>query len=278
MTQTIWKTSQLFLKTNKETKVKKIEYLIDLIRDEFRIDYLNSKTIKKKVTEIYEKYDEFLSNMDEKLSTREISKSWSENNSQNTIQMPVFDMAPYEEQKVVELKVPKTLFTGPDEKNHHDVENKLHKLLNTAKSKVYIWSYTIGNGVLSVDVAKILKKRWGNNFKIITDQMQMTNKNLKKYCNDLLDWGILIKKNNNAKNLMHCKFIVIDDEFVVHGSMNLGEKSLKNYEHLTISSELKTINQFSDRFEAMWTNGNRFSDCINDDDINSNSWFEPIFL
>lgn len=107
----------------------------------------------------------------------------------------------------------------------------------------------------------------------------MTNKNLKRYCNDLLDLGILIKKNNNAKNLMHCKFMVIDNEFVVHGSMNLGEKSLKNYEHLTISSEVKTIKQFSDRFEAMWTNSNRFSDCINDDDdINSNNCFEPIFV
>lgn len=126
------------MKANKDSKERKIEYLTDLIRDEFRIDYLNSKTIKKKVAEIYEKYDEFLSNMDEKLSTREISKSSSEDNSQSSIQMPVYNMTPYEEQKVVEIKVPKTLFTGPDEKNHYDVENKLHKLLNTAKNKVYI--------------------------------------------------------------------------------------------------------------------------------------------
>jgi phosphatidylserine/phosphatidylglycerophosphate/cardiolipin synthase-like enzyme len=99
----------------------------------------------------------------------------------------------------------------------------------------------------------------------------MTNKNLKKYCNDLMSLDIPVKKNNNVKNLMHCKFMVIDDKFVVHGSMNLGEKSLKNYEHLTISSEIKSINQFANRFEAMWSNNNRFSDCFNDDDESSSS-------
>ena len=150
--------------------------------------------------------------------------------------------------------------------NHHRIEDTLHKYLYTAKKKVYIWSYTIANGVLSLDIAKHLKKRWGDNFKVITDQMQMTNKNLKKYCNDLLALKVQIRKNNNAKNLMHWKFIVIDDRYLIEGSMNLGEKSLKNYEHITVSQDKDSIKQFSERFESMWENNNRFSDYTNDDD------------
>ena len=65
---------------------------------------------------------------------------------------------------------------------------------------------------------------------------------------------------------MHWKFIVIDDRYLIEGSMNLGEKSLKNYEHITVSQDKDSIKQFSERFESMWENNNRFSDYTNDDD------------
>jgi len=48
--------------------------------------------------------------------------------------------------------------------------------------------------------------------------------------------------------------------------MNLGEKSLKNYEHITVSQDKEIIEQFSDNFLSMWANTNRFSDYTNDDD------------
>jgi len=63
--------------------------------------------------------------------------------------------------------------------------------------------------------------------------------------------------------------MIIDDKFLVEGSMNLGEKSLRNYEHLTVSTEVDTIDAFRNRFEAMWANENRFSQYTNDDDENS---------
>ena len=174
------------------------------------------------------------------------------------------------ENEISEIKT-QTYFSGPDQRNHRDLEQKLQKLLYTAKNKVWIWNYIIGNGIMSVDVANKLKKKWGVNFKIITDQMQVTNKNLKKYWNELLARGVTIKKNNNAKNLMHWKFMIIDDKYIVEGSMNLGEKSLKNYEHITISTDKHTIQAFNARFESMWNNQERFSNYTNDDSDES-SW------
>ena len=70
--------------------------------------------------------------------------------------------------------------------------------------------------------------------------------------------------------------MIIDDKYVIEGSMNLGEKSLKNYEHVTISTEPNTISTFNRRFEAMWGNDNRFSDYTNDDDDSSNGSRTPI--
>ena len=168
-------------------------------------------------------------------------------------------------------------FSGPDQRNHRELEQKLQKLLYTAKNKVLICNYIIGNGIMSFEIAKDLKNKWGNNFRIITDQMQMTNKNLKKYWNELVARGVAIKKNNNAKNLMHCKFMTIDDKYLVEGSMNLGEKSLKNYEHITISTNKEIIKQFNKRFESMWNNQDRFSIYTNDDsDESSYNLHTPI--
>ena len=94
----------------------------------------------------------------------------------------------------------------------------------------------------------------------------MTNKNLKKYSDDLLTLGVQIKKNNDAKNFMHCKFMIIDGKYLVEGSMNFGEKSLKNYEQLTVSQDEGKIKKFEQRFMQMWSNVNRFSDYVNEEE------------
>lgn len=88
---------------------------------------------------------------------------------------------------------PLIMFTGPDTKNHRSTETQLIHYLSTAQKKVLVCTYTIGNGVLSIDLAKRLKRVCKDNFKIITDQMQMTNANLKRYSNNLLDLEIPIK-------------------------------------------------------------------------------------
>lgn len=71
---------------------------------------------------------------------------------------------------------------------------------------------------------------------------------------------------------MHCKFIIIDDKYLIEGSMNLGEKSLKNYEHVTVCTDKDVLSQFEERFYQMWGNSQRFSDYTNDDeDENGNT-------
>jgi phosphatidylserine/phosphatidylglycerophosphate/cardiolipin synthase-like enzyme len=61
------------------------------------------------------------------------------------------------------------------------------------------------------------------------------------------DIGIKIKFNTIARNSMHCKFIVIDNKILIEGSMNMGKKSLENYEHITVTREQTAIDSFAER-------------------------------
>ena len=128
------------------------------------------------------------------------------------------------------------IFLGPD-KDALASKNKLQRYILKAKKQILVCSYNIANGVIDRDIAEKLQKRVGTGFKIITDQGQMNMKNIKKYNDVLFSLGIDIKFNVIAKNLMHWKFIVIDDKYLIEGSMNLGNKSLENYEHVTITED-----------------------------------------
>ena len=75
--------------------------------------------------------------------------------------------------------------------------------------------------------------------------------------------------NTVVKTRMHWKFIVIDRSIVIHGSMNLGDNSLKNYEHFTISDDKSTINQFINRFNQIWTNNEKVIDYFIDEEDNN---------
>ena len=76
---------------------------------------------------------------------------------------------------------------------------------------------------------------------------------MQKYSDSLKDSGAVIKINKKTGNkLMHCKFMIIDNRVLVHGSMNLGGKSLHNYEHVAITDSNLYINKFKRRFDQMW--------------------------
>ena len=57
--------------------------------------------------------------------------------------------------------------------------------------------------------------------------------------------------------------MIIDDKYAIHGSLNFGQKSLKNYEHFTITQDQNVIEKFNQRFRQLWDNVDRFSDYIN---------------
>lgn len=117
---------------------------------------------------------------------------------------------------------------------------------------VYICSYNIADGVLTNDLAQDISCRLKDQFKIITDQQQMRMKNIEKYTRKIHEIGVPIKFNIIAKYSMHCKFIIIDDLYLVEGSMNLGKKSLENYEHVSVHQNIAILSRFKKRFQRMW--------------------------
>ena len=107
---------------------------------------------------------------------------------------------------------------------------------------------------------KKLSNNLKENFKVITDQQQWLMKSMLQYTNILHENGVKIRMNTVAKISMHCKFMVIDRKLVIYGSMNLGEKSLKNYEHITISKDEGVIEEFILRFNEMWEDKSKMTD------------------
>lgn len=145
-----------------------------------------------------------------------------------------------------------TYFLGDDiENSHKNVKSLIKRTLLTASKDINICWYSIGS-LLDQETVQKLMKYTNNNIRVITDQSQWNSKNMEKYANMLYNEKVQIKHNTKSNHKMHCKFITIDDKFLIFGSMNLGECSLKNYEHITISQDKKTIQAFKDRFNQMF--------------------------
>ena len=56
--------------------------------------------------------------------------------------------------------------------------------------------------------------------------------------------------------------MIIDQKILVHGSMNLGQKSLNNFEHIQITEDSEMIKQFTKRFDKMWKTRLHFTEFI----------------
>jgi len=64
--------------------------------------------------------------------------------------------------------------------------------------------------------------------------------------------GIKAKKLN-SKNLLHAKFIIIDDYFLVLGSHNFTQNAFSsNYEASLIGEDAEAIKKLSNFFETLW--------------------------
>lgn len=57
----------------------------------------------------------------------------------------------------------------------------------------------------------------------------------------------------NSSSLMHHKFAVIDNKFVINGSFNWTTNApKKNHESIMITSSKKFVKQFNDEFDRLW--------------------------
>lgn len=154
----------ILLKGKRDNKTKKIEFLRELIRDEFRIDYLPEDSFNTKVDEIYEKFNDFQKSLEDHTAGKKSDESESvkDSSSETSSKSPVVAKSSQVRHRDVKVfSPPKIMFSGPDERNHYALEQKFQSLLFTAQNKVLICNYTIANGVLSFEIAKTLKRRCG---------------------------------------------------------------------------------------------------------------------
>lgn len=128
------------------------------------------------------------------------------------------------------------------------VSDKIIPIFNDAKSYIYLPVFLITHNGISD--ALISAKRRGVDVKIIIDANSTSTRNTKYKI--LRDAGIPLKTENYAGKL-HSKSIIIDDKYVITGSMNLSNSGEnKNDENTLIIENSKFAKEYKEYFLYLW--------------------------
>ncbi len=114
---------------------------------------------------------------------------------------------------------------------------------------VAIYSFTLD----SVSDALIAAHQRGVSVRVLFDSGQASS----EYSEDekLAKAGILVKRMNLEKGIMHNKYLVIDSQLVGTGSFNYSQNASQfNRENLVFISNPETAQQFEKDFERLWNN------------------------
>lgn len=128
------------------------------------------------------------------------------------------------------------------------ITNNLIPIINNAKTYIYIPAFLVTHNTMTDNL--ISAKKRGIDVKIIIDATSTKNyKNIKK----LRDSGVQLKVENYAGK-MHSKTMIIDDKYLIAGSMNFsysGEN--KNDENVLIIENPKLAKYYRGYFEYLWS-------------------------
>jgi len=126
---------------------------------------------------------------------------------------------------------------------------RIVELIKNAKSYVYIPTFLITHN--NISNALIQAKQRGVDVRIIIDANSTNTRNSKHAI--LRHNGILLKTENYAGKL-HSKMMIIDDEYLITGSMNFSNSGEnKNDENLLIIKNSKIAKAHKDFFLYLWT-------------------------
>jgi phosphatidylserine/phosphatidylglycerophosphate/cardiolipin synthase-like enzyme len=126
--------------------------------------------------------------------------------------------------------------------------NYIIPLINSSKNYVYLPVFIITHNGLSQ--ALINAKNRGVNVKVIIDATNPVGKGSE--VNKLRQAGIPVKTENYAGK-MHSKTIIIDDKYLVTGSMNFsGSGENKNNENVVIIEDNRLAKHYKGYFEYLW--------------------------
>ena len=143
---------------------------------------------------------------------------------------------------LIQNTYPKVYFCPED-----DCASKYNELLNKTKYNLrcMFFDFTlskVGDNIINLKKSNI-------NVKIIMESRQISKYN---YYNRFKNAGILLEKDKNPKT-MHNKFCVIDNQYVITGSMNPSKHSqFKNDESIILIKNKKIAEKYISYFEKYW--------------------------
>lgn len=127
--------------------------------------------------------------------------------------------------------------------------NEITPLINNAKNYIYIPTFVLTHQ--GITDALIKAKNRNVDVKIIIDATNTNQKHTKH--NLLRQEGIAVKTENYAGK-MHMKSMIIDDKYVIAGSMNFSNSGEnKNDENLIIIEDTKIARFYKNYFRYLWT-------------------------
>jgi len=206
--------------------------------------------------------NDFKRNESNKIPDRNLFSNYQENKYKYEQKSEEFKKMNFQNKKLdlpQENKVEKDLdnnrvqFFSPNDNNNID---DIIKKLESAKDSIDIAMYTLTNAQL----IKTILKCFDNKVRVrILLDYNMTQK-YSSFLIELIINGIYIKTNDNPEESMHHKFVIIDNKFVLNGSLNWSEKGvIKNYENIIILDDEKIVQQFTTQFDELWL---KFGDII----------------
>ncbi len=126
---------------------------------------------------------------------------------------------------------------------------RIIELIKNAKHYIYIPTFLITHAQITNEL--INAKRRGIDIRVIIDANSTNTRNTKHAI--LRKNGILLKTENYAGKL-HAKSMIIDDEYIVTGSMNFSNSGEnKNDENLLIINDPAIAKSYKDFFLYLWT-------------------------
>ena len=128
------------------------------------------------------------------------------------------------------------------------ITEKIIPLINSAQHYIYIPTFVLTHDKLTQALIDAHKKNI--DIKIITDATNIKTKRSK--ISLLRNFGIKIKTENYAGK-MHSKSIIIDNKYLISGSMNLSNSGEnKNDENCLIIEDEKLAKYYKEFFEYLW--------------------------
>lgn len=131
----------------------------------------------------------------------------------------------------------------------HITYNRIREYLVSGRKSLDICMHL----VYSWNLLDIITERFRNGIevRVITDNYNTFEPECRML--ELYKAEIPVRLNRNPKSLMHTKFILIDNEILIVGSLNWTENALSmSWENVLVTTSPNIVKQHSDFFKWMW--------------------------